>query len=129
MRGRGDRDACRGRRSSPLQAGGESQAATEGKTCELLSEVAVKADSVGIVLEDESKAELCLAVVEGRPDSGVLHTLRNAELPLRSSRQALARFEGCGARIWVDTDTSVDVRGRVPGSEVVPVDVLAERLP
>jgi hypothetical protein len=107
----------------------ESQAAAEGETCELLSEVAVKADSVGVVLEDESRAELCLAVVEGRLDSGVLHTLQNAELPLRSSRQALARFVGCGARIWVDTDTSVDARGRVLGSEVLPVDALAERLP
>jgi hypothetical protein len=59
----------------------------------------------------------------------VLYTLQNAELPLRSPRQALARFGGCGARIWVDTDTSVDARGRVLGSEVQPVNALAQRLP
>jgi hypothetical protein len=94
-----------------------SQVVADGETCELLSEVAVEADCVGTVLEDESRAELCLAVVEGPLDSGVLRTLQNAELPVRSSCQALA-LRGCGARIWADTDTSVDARGRVLGREV-----------
>jgi hypothetical protein len=64
----------------------ETQALTESEASELLAEIAIEANGVGIVLEDKSRAELRLTVVENTLDSGVLYAFQNTELSLCGTR-------------------------------------------
>ena len=61
------------------------QALVESETRVPLSEVAVKAGSLGVVLENESRPELSLAVVEDTLDAGVLAPPPGRGIPSRGA--------------------------------------------
>src|SRR5262249_30307724 len=104
------------------------QALTEGETGELLTEIAIKADGVGVVLEHEGWAKLRLTIIEGTLNAFVLHSLQHPEFPLRGARQAVASLGSCNACIGIDSDASAYAGGCVAGSKVLPVFTLAQQL-
>jgi hypothetical protein len=111
------------------QLANESEALVEGETGELLAEVAIKADGVGVVLEDQSRAELRFPIVEDTLDADVLDTLQNAEFPLRHVREPITGLRGRRTSIRIDTNAPVDPGGGMSGGKVLPVLPLTQQLP